>query len=215
MMNLVTRPNCEQLKDWPATGQHILAQFDDETIIVYQAYRPEIGHFAIKHGYFGGEFSYKRMSWIKPNFLWMMYRSDWGRSEGQEVVLAIRLRRPFFDSLLQQAVPSSFCPETFADHNAWKSAVGNSDVRRQWDPDHDPHGGKCERRAIQLGIRGETLRAYGNDEIVEIIDMSSFVAEQRGLISEWESGRLLTPAESVYVPDSVGLSSDETTPSQS
>jgi hypothetical protein len=38
-------------------------------VVVYQAYRPEIGHFAAQHGYFGGSFSLDRMSWIKPNFL--------------------------------------------------------------------------------------------------------------------------------------------------
>ena len=72
-MNLKTKPYCEQVREWPESGRHILAQFDDETIIVYQAYRPQIGRFASEHGYFGGEFSYSRMSWIKPNFLWMMY----------------------------------------------------------------------------------------------------------------------------------------------
>ena len=106
--NIETESYAEQIQRWPESGRHILAQYDNETIIVYQAYRPEIGHFAADHGYFGGEFKYTRMSWIKPNFLWMMYRSDWGQSQGQEVVLAIRLRRTFFDSLLKQTVPSSF-----------------------------------------------------------------------------------------------------------
>ena len=42
------------------------------------------------HGYFGGDhFSLNRMSWVKPNFLWMMYRSGWGQKEGQVVVLAV------------------------------------------------------------------------------------------------------------------------------
>ncbi|WP_166831599.1 DUF4291 domain-containing protein [Thalassoroseus pseudoceratinae] len=199
-MTLATHPYTKQVLQWPTSGRHILAQFDDKTIIVYQAYRPEIGHFAVTHGHFGGEFSYSRMSWIKPNFLWMMYRSDWGRSQGQEVVLAIRLRRAFFDSLLEQAVPSSFVPELFENHNAWKAAVASSDVRLQWDPDHDPTGGKCERRAIQLGLRGKSLDAYGKEEIVEIIDMSDFVARQRDLIGDWQSGKLLTPSEHVYVP---------------
>ena len=67
-----------QVARWPKSGRHILAQYDDETIVVYQAYRPSIGSFAAEHGYFGGEFSYSRMSWIKPNFLWMMFRSGWG-----------------------------------------------------------------------------------------------------------------------------------------
>ena len=103
---LATAPYAEQMKRWPQAGRHVLVQFDDETIIVYQAYRPEIGNFAVEKGYFGGEFKYSRMSWIKPNFLWMMYRSQWGQFEGQEVVLALRIKRKFFDSLLSQAVPS-------------------------------------------------------------------------------------------------------------
>jgi hypothetical protein len=70
-MNLRTEPYLAQTARLPKTGRHILAQFDDESVIVYQAYRPAIDHFAAHHGYFGGEFSLNRMSWIKPNFLWM------------------------------------------------------------------------------------------------------------------------------------------------
>jgi hypothetical protein len=197
---LAVAPYAEQMKCWPQTGQHILAHFDEDTIIVYQAYLPSIGRFAIENGYFGGDFKYSRMSWIKPNFLWMMYRSQWGQAEGQEVVLGIRLRRRFFDSLLAQAVPSSFDARTFASREDWATAVAHSDVRLQWDPDHLPTGEKCERRAIQLGLRGATLEAYGEREIVQIIDMSAFVAEQRGNIHDWRTGKLMTPSERVYVP---------------
>jgi hypothetical protein len=197
---LATAPYAEQTKCWPQTGQHILAQFDDETIIVYQAYSPSIGRFAVENGCFGGDFKYSRMSWIKPNFLWMMYRSQWGQAEGQEVVLAIRLRRRFFDSLLVQAVPSSYDARVFGSREDWASAVARSDVRLQWDPDHLPTGDKCERRAIQLGLRGATLEAYGEREIVQIIDMSAFVAEQRSNVHEWKAGKLLTPSERVYMP---------------
>jgi len=198
-MTLATTPYVEQVKRWPATGEHILAQFDDETIVVYQAYCPAIGSFAIENGHFGGEFKYSRMSWIKPNFLWMMYRSQWGQSQGQEVVLAIRLKRMFFDGLLAQAVPSSFDRDAFGSRDEWAAAVRNSDVRQQWDPDHLPNGAKCERRAIQLGLRGAALESYGQREIVEIIDMSEFVAEQRSYIANWKNGKLITPTEDVYV----------------
>jgi hypothetical protein len=139
------------------------------------------------------------MSWIKPKFLWMMYRSDWGRAKGQEVVLAIRLRRMLFDLLLQQAVPSTFSADDFVDESQWKAAVERSDVRLQWDPDHLPTGEKCERRAIQLGLRGAALEAYGMRETVEITDMSDFVAEQRARAGHWQNGELQTPVERVYV----------------
>ena len=196
---LPTASYVEQVNSWPETGRHVLAHFDDETIIVYQAYGPEIGRFAVENGYFGGDFKFSRMSWIKPNFLWMMYRSNWGQSEGQEVVLAIRLKRRFFDSLMAQAVPSSFDATAFGSREDWTAAVARSDVRRQWDPDHLPSGGKCERRAIQLGLRGASLEVYGKREILQIIDMSGFVAEQRMNMADWKSGRLITPTEAVYV----------------
>jgi hypothetical protein len=195
-----TESYADQIQRWPQTGRHILAHYDDESIIVYQAYRPEIGRFAAEHGHFGGDFKYTRMSWIKPNFLWMMYRSDWGRSKGQEVVLAIRLRRAFFDSLLQNAVASSFGASVFSEQAEWKAAVDRSDVRLQWDPDHLPNGGKCERRAVQLGLRGDLLEAFGKREAIEIIDVSKFVAKQRSNISGWQTGTLMTPAECVYTP---------------
>jgi len=90
-MNLVTEPYREQVEIWPGSGRQILAQYDESTIIVYQAYRPSIGRYAVERGKLGGEeFSFSRMSWIKPNFLWMMYRCGWGTKEGQEVILGLR-----------------------------------------------------------------------------------------------------------------------------
>ena len=145
----------EQESCWPKSGRHILAQYDDDSIVVYQAYRPEIGEFAAKHGYFGGAFSLSRMSWIKPNFLWMMYRSGWAGKEGQEVVLAVRLQRAAFDKILADAVHSSHVPDVYGSRESWKSELTQSDVRLQWDPDHGPSGAKQDRRAIQLGLRGE------------------------------------------------------------
>lgn len=198
-MVLVIEPYLEQAKAWPQEGRHILAQYDDDTIIVYQAYRPSIGRYAAEHGAFGGDFSYSRMSWVKPNFLWMMYRSGWGTKEGQEVTLALRLRRVFFDSLLAQAVPSSWDRNLFASEEEWSQAVDGSSVRLQWDPDHHPSGAKLERRAIQLGLRGEVLEAFGRRELVDVIDVSEFVVEQRALLSSGLSA-LVTPQERVYRP---------------
>jgi hypothetical protein len=196
-MNLHIMRYVEQKALWPKQGRHILAQYDDTSIIVYQAYRPSIGRFAAENGYFGGEFSYNRMSWCKPNFLWMMYRSGWGTKEGQEITLAIRLQREAFDRFLAQAVPSSYNPELHPDRAAWSAAVQTSDVRLQWDPDHSPSGGAVERRAIQIGLRGKALQEYGRDAILQIDDISAFVAEQwanRG------TEELQTPLEKIYRP---------------
>jgi uncharacterized protein DUF4291 len=202
---LVTEAYVEQAKVWPKAGRHILAQFDDETVIVYQAYREAIGQFAVDHGRIGGEFSYSRMSWIKPNFLWMMYRSGWGTKTDQKITLALRLRRTFFDSILAAAVPSNFDGEQFDTEDEWARAVAGSSVRLQWDPDHHPSGAKLERRAIQLGLRGDVLEAFGMHELVEVIDLSHFVGEQRAALAERGVDALVTPRERIYRPADRGV----------
>ncbi|CBN56955.1 MULTISPECIES: DUF4291 domain-containing protein [Kamptonema] len=196
-MNLLTLPYLTQVSRWPKAGRHILAQFDENSIVVYQAYRPAIGDFAALHGYFGGEFKLSRMSWIKPNFLWMMYRSGWGTKEGQEVILAVRLKRSAFDEVLTAAVHSTFVSEVYASEKEWKQAAKNSSVRLQWDPDHHPNGSQEERRAIQLGLRGEILVHYAQDWIINIEDISEFVQEQHQNLKEGMAN-LLTPSEEVY-----------------
>ncbi len=188
----------EQARRWPQAGQHILAQFNEEGVVVYQAYRPAIGRFAAEHQYFGGEFKLSRMSWIKPNFLWMMYRCGWGRKPDQEVVLAVTIRREAFDTILEQAVHSTFLADFYPSHDEWKRRLNASPVRLQWDPDHDPYGAKQARRAIQLGMDGEVLRAYSRDWILKIEDISSFVARQREHLPNRELQKLVTPREEGY-----------------
>lgn len=197
-MKLILEPYLNQVEKVPKTGRHILAQYDSESVVVYQAYRPEIGDFAIKHGYFGGEFSFNRMSWIKPNFLWMMYRSGWASKSGQEVILAVRLKRYAFDEILAAAVHSKFVPDLYSNEKEWKKIAKSSSVRLQWDPDHHPNGNKLERRAIQLGLRGEFLDRYARDWLVEIEDISTFVQQQYENVKAKDWQNLLVPLESIY-----------------
>jgi hypothetical protein len=195
-MRIATESYNAQRARWPSAGRHILAHYDDKTIVVYQAYQPAIAEFAVTHQRFGGPgFSFARMSWVKPNFLWMMYRSGWGTKAGQEATLAMRVRRDAFDAILADAVHSSFVPEVYGREQDWREAVARSSVRLQWDPDHDPHAVPLERRAIQLGLRGETLRRYATEWLVEIEDISSFVSEQRGRLADRQP--IETPREDV------------------
>jgi hypothetical protein len=204
-VKLPTARYLDQVITWPPEGRHILAHYDAETIVVYQAYRPSIGEYAVRHCAFGGEFSYTRMSWIKPNFLWMMYRSGWGTKEGQEITLGLRLRRGFFDGILAQAVGSSLNQSDQTSQDEWKASLARSNVRLQWDPDHHPNGNALARRAIQLGLRGPVLEDFGRRELIEVIDLTEFVTEQRELLSRIGVGELQTPVERVYVPDDVAI----------
>jgi hypothetical protein len=203
-MKLDTEPYLAQAARWPEAGRHILAQFDAASVIVYQAYGPDIGAFASEHGYFGGPFSLHRMSWIKPNFLWMMYRSGWGTKPGQEITLAIRLRREAFESILRQAVYTTFVAERYASYAAWQKALAESPVRLQWDPDHDPAGHPLPRRAVQLGLSGSVLEDYARKWILEIQDISEFANAQRPHVAAgWRE--LVTPRETIYTPSDVAL----------
>jgi len=197
-MNLITEPYLRQSAKWPTSGQYILAQFNDTSIVVYQAYNASIGHFAVANKYFGGEFKLDRMSWIKPNFLWMMYRSGWGTKEGQEVTLAITIRRESFDRILAQAVHSSYVSGLYPEHDSWQQHLSASSVRLQWDPDHDPSGQKQQRRAIQLGLKSEVLQKFTREWIEEIEDISDFVATQRQYACMNKYQSLVIPKEDVY-----------------
>ena len=189
----------EQCAGWPASGQHVMGHFDDRHVVVYQAYRPAIGERAARQGCFdeGGGFSFGRMSWVKPNFLWMMYRCGWAQKEGQEVVLAIWIERALFDEILAAAVASSWDRERYATRADWQAAVAHSDVRRQWDPDHGPGGEALERRAIQLGLRGGMLERFARGP-AKIEDITPFVREQHQRLRTGGKAELVTPREQPY-----------------
>lgn len=189
----------EQILAWPKSGYHIMAQYDEEEIIVYQSYRKEIGEFAAKNKYFGGAFSLDRMTWIKPNFLWMMYRNGWGTKEGQETVLAIHLKISAFHTYLKNAVYSSYSTSLEMSQEDWKESVKTSSVRLQWDPDHDPYGNKLERRAIQIGLRDDFIKSFAKEDIVLIEDISEFVKEQYVFVQNKELEKLMVPAEKPFL----------------
>jgi len=204
----------EQQVHLPTEGQHIIAQSDDETITVYQAFNPQISRYAIENQGFGGShYSTSRMTWIKPNFMWMMYRAGWATKENQERILAIKITLDGFKEILGQAVHSSFIPEIYGDRENWKTQLANSDVRLQWDPDHNPTGEKLTRKAIQLGLRGDIFHKFNEEWITEIKDITDFVTEQRenakGDFTNLEVPfeRVVSFAEYVDIVEKIGLSS--------
>jgi len=181
----------------PQEGTVLLATFDDQTIVVYQAFRRSIAQEAVDGQRFGAQFSLTRMSWIKPGFLWMMHRSGWASKEDQERVLAVRVRRDAFDRWLAGGVASSFDGTCFPDSDAWKAAVGRSSVRVQWDPDHDPFGKPLARRAVQIGLRGPALIEYSSAAIVVIEDITAFVHDQHHIVAH-RPDDLVVPRQELY-----------------
>lgn len=78
--------------------RQIRASFNETTIRVYQAYSATIAVPAVDKGEFGIGFKRTRMTWIKPSFLWMMYRCGWSDKDArQSHVLAIDITRTGFE----------------------------------------------------------------------------------------------------------------------
>ncbi len=50
-----------------AAQYEIRADYDTDTIVVYQAYAPAIADAALRAGRFVAPFSFHRMTWIKPS----------------------------------------------------------------------------------------------------------------------------------------------------
>jgi hypothetical protein len=188
----------EQQKRLPQNGQQIIGQKEAEDIIVYQAYNNDIANFAIQYQKLGGEhYSYNRMSWIKPGFLWMMHRAGWGTKENQERILAITIKLDDFKKILQEATISSYKKELFATEELWKQELEKTEVRLQWDPDHDPYGNKQERKAIQIGMKGNILKQFGKEWVKKIEDITGFAQQEYEKVKRKELDALVIPFEDI------------------
>jgi len=177
-------------------SNEIRALYSKDTIRVYQAYNKIIASEAVMKGTFGNNFKMDRMTWIKPSFLWMMYRC--ATKENQECVLAIDIQRNAFDYLVANAVISTYQEEMYRSREEWKRLIHSSDIRLQWDPERDIHGNPLNYRSLQLGLRGEAVRKYVNEWIVDITDITSYVNELKCLISQKKDVSMLLPKEMVY-----------------
>lgn len=183
----------------PESGKNIIGQYDNDSIIVYQAFNNKIADFALLNQTFGGDsFSFNRMTWIKPNFLWMMYRAGWASKENQERILAIKIKKSGFVEILKEAVHSTFKPVIYKTHEIWKEELADSNVRLQWDPEHDPFGDKKERKAIQLGLKGSILEKYCSDWILEISDLTDFAKNEKVKLDTSGLADLIVPIERIF-----------------
>lgn len=180
--------------------QTIRAVFDEHTITVYQAYSKAIAIPAVQNQKFVAPFKMERMTWIKPSFLWMMYRSGWSTKKDQEHVLAIKIKRKGWDWACKNACLSHFVKEIHGTNEAWKTALVNSPIRVQWDPEKDIHLNALDYKSIQIGLSGIAVQKYVNDWIVSIEDISQECKNIHDLIlnGRIKEAEYLLPKEEVY-----------------
>ncbi|MDP5312004.1 DUF4291 domain-containing protein [Streptomyces poriferorum] len=185
----------------PTPPQHeIRALHTDATVTVYQAYSTALGLPAARDGRFPPAWKRDRMTWIKPSFLWMMYRCGWAAKEGQETVLAVEITREGFDWALANAELSHYERGVHPDRATWQRKLRHAPARVQWDPERDLHLNRLPYRSLQLGLAGEASRRYADEWTVTIRDVTPLAREIHELVRagrDDEAGRLL-PDERVY-----------------
>ncbi len=170
-------------------ARQVRARYDDDTITVYQAYGHAIADAALAAGTFTSPFSRTRMTWIKPSFLWMMYRCGWAEKPGQERVLAIRMTRIGFEEALAMFCLSHFDPTLHRDREAWRAALRASPVRVQWDPERTLSGEALPFRSLQVGLSGIAVDNYVDEWIVGIEDITPRLAARRAGVEPMPSER--------------------------
>ena len=192
-------PTLYAMEEQPQRG--IRAVHSESTITVYQAYPPEIGLPAAREGRFGGAWKRDRMTWIKPSFLWMMYRCGWGTKAGQETVLAVDITREGFEWALRNACLSSYVRGVHPDLASWQRELRSAPARVQWDPERDLRLQPLSYRSLQLGLSGEAVRSYADEWTVGIRDVTPLAREIHALVSggDLDSAARLLPQERPYL----------------
>lgn len=181
--------------------RQIRAVYDERTIRVYQAYSDSIAASALAHGRFvSPPFKMERMTWIKPSFLWMMYRAGWGfKDTGQSRILAIDIAREGFEWALAHGCESH--PPEAMTSKEWRDLKAKSPVRIQWDPERDLHHSPLKHRTIQIGLSGDAVPRYVDQWIQRITDVTPLA---HAIHTQVKGGNLaqaqeLLPAERAYI----------------
>jgi hypothetical protein len=183
-----------------AITYEIRADYNQSTIVVYQAYWDQIAVSALQHQTFVPPFSFNRMTWIKPSFLWMMERSNWGLKAGQENILAIRITREGWEKALREGVLTSPEQRVYPDASQWSSKFENARVHIQWDPERTLRGQKTDAGSIQVGISRFLIEEFVKEWIVEIKEYTPLVHKIHNLckIGKFDQAKKLLPVEKRY-----------------
>jgi hypothetical protein len=173
-------------------------EYDEEGVWFYQAYKDDIADYAVEHQKLGGpSFKPRRMTWIKPSFAWVLYRSGYGHKHNQERILKIKLSHEAVAAILSQC--------------QCRKGGGGAKGRVQWDPARDLQSGegkvprkRLRARAIQIGMK-EDLSEYFVQSALCIQDVTSLAhevgeahaADSRDLMDKLQD---LLPHERPYTP---------------
>ena len=164
----------------PASGRHLLATFDNDQVVVWQAHSGDVARRALAAGRFGGPgWSTDRLSRMRLSLPSLLDRCDWGRRPGRERILAVTLRRQGLDAMLRQAAHGAYEPGVYASPASWRLATRYANVMIGWYPDRDPGGAELARATLRLGLRDAALARFTEEWVVGVEDWTGWVREHR------------------------------------
>ena len=173
-------------------------EWDEDGVFVYQAFKDSIADWAMENQRFGGpEYNPKRMTWIKPSFAWVLYRSGYARKHNQTRILKIKLSHEAIAHILSQC--------------ACGTGGGGHKGRVQWDPERDMLNGDgkepdklANTRAIQIGMK-EELNEFYVQSAISIQDVTELAHQVQNAHSSKTKDSIedladMLPNERPYVP---------------
>lgn len=176
----------------------IYANFDEEGVYVYQAFKPSIVKMAVDLGTFGKGFGLERITWIKPSFAWILRRSEYASKHRMESIAKIKISHENWLEILRQSIETHWNEDVYEKEFDWQVALKNSDVIHQWDPERGLDGRRLERQAIQVGIRGNVIKKYVSDYILSVEDVTPLAKEIGRLSKLKQEISVIVPEERVY-----------------
>lgn len=178
----------------------IRADYNRDNIVVYQSYNDQIAKPAMINQKFSAPFSFNRMTWIKPSFLWMMERSNYGQKSGQECTLAIHIKREAWEKALSKAILTSPEKRVYPNPGIWEKDFESAEVYVQWDPERNIKGNKLAYRSIQVGISRYLIEEFNEEWIVKIEDYTPLVKKILHFTKSgaYDKAKKLLPTEKIY-----------------
>jgi len=189
------KPSIPKLK--PKPHRQIRALHDASTITVYQAYNSTIASAAVAHQKLNASPAFRtgsRMTWIKPSWAWMLYRSGYSyKDANQERILALRMRHADFLGLLERGVLTHGGQDETKSKDECEGGGEKGErkksehVKIQWDPERTVRLDKLDRglrRSIQIGIPGAMTEEWAEKMIVGIEDVTEEARKLKRLLDE-------------------------------
>ncbi|MDF1664843.1 MAG: DUF4291 domain-containing protein [Planctomycetota bacterium] len=160
----------------------IRASYDKESLVLWQAFSDKIAAPALRAQAFVEPFSFRRMTWIKPSFAWLMHRSRWGQKDQQTKILAVHISRSAWERALAMGVLTDPHPGVYGSAEDWRRQFESAKVHIQWDTERDLRGQARPHYSIQVGLSRHVIEDYAQNWILRIEDFTPRVRKIRELI---------------------------------